>query len=68
MESEGMTDAWGFFEKIYDSTVRKGETFSSEMGDVIRRELEKMKSQMDEWKKSSHEDENGYICEEGKKG
>lgn len=46
---------WDFFEKIYDSTIKKGETFSFDMGKEIQKELEKMKKQRDEWLKNNKE-------------
>lgn len=46
---------WDFFENIYDNTIKKGETFSFDMGKEIQKELEKMKKQRDEWLKNNKE-------------
>ena len=46
---------WDFFENIYDSKIKKGETFSFDMGKEIQKELEKMKKQRDEWLKNNKE-------------
>ena len=46
---------WDFFENIYNNTIKKGETFSSDMGKEIQKELEKMKKQRDEWLKNNKE-------------
>ena len=45
---------WDFFENIYDNTIKKGETFSFDMGKEIQKELEKMKKQRDEWLKNGN--------------
>ena len=42
---------WNFFEGIYENTLKKGETFSPEMGEVRQKELEKMKKEQEEWLK-----------------
>lgn len=42
---------WDFFENIYENSIKKGETFSFEMGEHIKQELEKMKKQKEEWLK-----------------
>lgn len=46
---------WDFFENIYDNTIKKGETFSFDIGKEIQKELEKMKKQRDEWLKNNKE-------------
>ena len=43
---------WDFFEDIYENTLRKGQTFSYEMGAIIQKELEKMYKQREEWLKN----------------
>lgn len=43
---------WNFFENIYENTLKSGETFSPEMGEVIQKELEKMKKEQEEWLKN----------------
>lgn len=43
---------WNFFEDIYENVLKKGKTFSDDMGDVIQKELEKMQKQKEEWIKN----------------
>ena len=40
---------WDFFENLYNKTIKKGETFSEEMGQAIQEELEKMKKQKEDF-------------------
>lgn len=51
MSEKKINYGWDFFEDIYNETIRKGETFSYDMGEIIQEELEKMKRQRDEWLK-----------------
>lgn len=51
MTNENINYGWDFFEDIYENTLKKGQTFSYEMGEHIKTELEKMKHQRDEWLK-----------------
>ena len=37
---------------LYEDVIQKGKTFTSDMGEEIQKELEKMKKQRDEWIKS----------------
>jgi hypothetical protein len=43
---------WNFFEDIYENVLKKGKTFSDDMGDVIQKELEKMQKQKEGWIKN----------------
>lgn len=43
---------WNFFEDIYENVLKKGKTFSDDMGDVIQKELEKMQKQKEDWIKN----------------
>jgi hypothetical protein len=43
---------WDFFEDIYEKVLKKGQTFSYDMGDVIQKELEKMQKQKEDWLKN----------------
>lgn len=43
---------WNFFEDIYENVLKKGQTFSHDMGDVIQKELEKMQKQKEDWIKN----------------
>ena len=52
---------WSFFENIYDNTLKKGETFSFEMGKEIQKELEKMQKQRDMWLKNSQPPTNEFV-------
>lgn len=49
MSEKKINYGWDFFEDIYENTLKKGETFSHDMGEIIQEELEKMKRQRDEW-------------------
>lgn len=51
MSEKKINYGWDFFEDIYENTLKKGQTFSYEMGEHIKTELEKMKNQRDEWLK-----------------
>lgn len=51
MSEKKINYGWDFFEGIYNETIRNGETFSHDMGEIIQEELEKMKRQRDEWLK-----------------
>ncbi len=51
MSEKKINYGWDFFEDIYNETIRKGQTFSYDMGEIIQEELEKMKRQRDEWLK-----------------
>lgn len=51
MTNKSINYGWDFFEDIYENTLKKGQTFSYEMGEHIKMELEKMKHQRDEWLK-----------------
>ena len=46
---------------IYENVIQKGETFSTDMGKEIQKELEKMKKQRDEWLKSNNNNEETNI-------
>ena len=46
---------WNFFENIYENTLQKGETFSKEMGEEIKKEIEKMLKQREEWLKNKED-------------
>ena len=49
-----------YFENIYENVLKKGQTFSNDIGDEIKKELEKMCKQREEWlKKKKEEHENG---------
>lgn len=43
---------WNFFEDIYENILKKGKTFSDDMGDIIQKELEKMQKQKEDWIKN----------------
>lgn len=51
MSEKKINYGWDFFEDIYENTLKKGETFSHDMGEEIKKELEKMYKQRDEWLK-----------------
>ena len=47
---------WDIYEttkNLYEDVIQKGETFSYDMGEIIQKELEKMKKQRDMWLKNS---------------
>lgn len=46
---------WDFFEDVYENTIRKGQTFSYEMGEEIQKELEKMYKEREEWLKNKEQ-------------
>ena len=46
---------WDMFEGFYNDTIQKGETFSHDMGEHIKKELEKMYKQREEWLKNKQE-------------
>lgn len=49
---------WDIYEttkNLYEDVIQKGETFSYDMGEIIQKELEKMKKQRDEWLKNNKE-------------
>ena len=58
MKEKNKDFGWDFFEDIYENTLKKGETFSHDMGEIIKKELEKMYKQREEWLKSRDDDEN----------
>ena len=49
---------WDFFENIYDNVLKKGQTFSNEMGNTIQQELEKMYKEHEEWLNRQQENKN----------
>ena len=55
MSEQKLNYGWDFFEDLYENTLKKGQTFSNEMGDVIQQELEKMYRQREEWLKRNKE-------------
>lgn len=57
MSEKKINYGWDFFEGIYNETIRNGETFSHDMGEIIQKELEKMKRQRDEWLKQQKKEE-----------
>lgn len=65
MKEKNKDFGWDFFEDIYENTLKKGETFSHDMGEEIKKELEKMYKQREEWLKSRDDEEN---VEEEKNG
>lgn len=54
------------FEDIYENVMKKGVTFSEDMGNEIHKELEKMVSQRNEWLKEHSEKENDRDKMDGK--
>jgi len=58
MKEKNKDFGWDFFEDIYENTLKKGETFSHDMGEEIKKELEKMYKQREEWLKSRDDEEN----------
>jgi len=56
-----MDFGWDFFEEIYENNIRKGQTFSYEMGEVIQQELEKMQKQKEEWLKNRQEKDDNDV-------
>lgn len=42
---------------LYEDVIQRGKTFTSDMGEEIQKELEKMKKQRDEWIKSHEKKE-----------
>lgn len=67
MDKENINYGWDFFEDIYENTLKKGETFSHDMGEEIKKELEKMYKQREEWLKNKEqkqeEDDTGTVSE-----
>lgn len=55
MSEQKLNYGWDFFEDLYENTLKKGQTFSNEMSDVIQQELEKMYKQREEWLKRNKE-------------
>ena len=51
---------WDYFQNIYDNNIRKGQTFSYEIGLEIEKEIEKMKKQKEEWLKNKDKKEDDY--------
>ena len=49
MSEQKLNYGWDYFEDVYENTLKKGQTFSNEMGEVIRQELEKMYKEREEW-------------------
>lgn len=52
---------WNIYEttkNLYENVIQKGETFSHDMGEIIQKELEKMKKQKEEWLKSQQNKES----------
>ena len=49
MKEKNKDFGWDFFEDIYENTLKKGETFSHDMGEEIKKELEKMYKEHEEW-------------------
>lgn len=52
-----------YFEKIYKETFQKGETFSSEIGEEIAEQLQKMAKEYNDWLKNRMENDTGTISE-----
>ena len=52
MEKKNKDVVWDFFENIYENTIKKGQTFSHEIGENIKEEIEKMYKQREEWLKN----------------
>ena len=46
---------------IYENVIKKGEIFSINIGKEIKKELEKMKKQRDEWLKSNNNEETNIT-------
>ena len=44
MTNKSINYGWDFFEDIYENTLKKGQTFSYEMGEEIKKELEYIKN------------------------
>lgn len=67
MSEKKINYGWDFFEDIYENTIKKGQTFSYEMGEEIQKELEKMCKQREEWLKNKQqeqeENDTGIISE-----
>lgn len=54
-----------YFENIYENVLKKGQTFSNDIGDEIKKELEKMCKQREEWLKKKQEEGNEATTENG---
>lgn len=59
MANKGINYGWDFFEDIYENTLKKGQTFSYEMGEHIKMELEKIYKQREEWLNKNKGKEEG---------
>ena len=44
---------WDYFKDIYENTLQKNISFSDEMNEQIKKELEKMYKQREEWLKNN---------------
>lgn len=51
MDKDSINYGWDFFEDLYNNTLRQGQTFSSNMSELIQKEIDKMYKQRDEWLK-----------------
>lgn len=53
MEKEEKNNyGWKYFEDIYNNTMKKGITFSDEMGKHIKDELDRLVKEREEWLKN----------------
>ena len=59
MTNKSINYGWDFFEDIYENTLKKGQTFSYEMGEHIKMELEKIYKQREEWLNKNKGKEEG---------
>lgn len=58
MKEKNKDFGWDFFEDIYENTLKKGETFSHDIGEEIKKELEKMYKEHEEWLNKQQENKN----------
>lgn len=56
MSKKNENFGWDFFEDIYENTLKKGVTFSHDMGEIIKKELERIYKEREEWLKNKKSD------------
>lgn len=65
MSKDNVNYGWNYFEDIYENVMKKNITFSNEMGEHIKKEIQKMYEQREEWLKNNRqkkkEDDTGTI-------
>lgn len=67
MADNNINYGWDFFEDIYENTLKKGQTFSNDMGEIIQQELQRIYKEREDWLKNKEqkqeEDDTGTVSE-----